>query len=408
LNFFLALHLVLYFPPLWVFRKFKFFKKKTDKAKLQILYFSSVQWFDVWQRPQHCVTRIPSPYKTFYISPLPIHHILNDIKGWLSKRIYFHSSNLIIFSPIIFTGENKFHLIRIINRILIICYLTELFIKYEILSPIIWMNNPFFAYILTKFPYKLIVYDVMDEYTKFGIAPKDVNKLETFLFKKADLVFTGTDSLYEEKRKFHDNISFVPCGVDFELFNNVKNKNICITEELSSINHPIIGYIGGLNERIDSDLIEFIASNKNDWSIVLVGPIQRSFSLKNNYSNIFFTGLKPYKNLPSYLAAFDVCILPYKKSDATKYINPVKLLEYLSSGKPVVSVKIPDIVKFYDGYVEFADDYQSFVDTINQCIDNPSTDKIKMGIELAKSKSWDSMSITMLEKLQSEIKKSNN
>jgi hypothetical protein len=155
--------------PLMAFYRMLVLKKAKPEKKPSILYFSSVQWFEVWQRPQHCVVRVKDKYHVFYISPLPMHHILKDIKGWLRKRIYVHSKDLVIYSPILFTGENNFHFIRMLNRILIIGYMTELYVRFKISYPILWMNNPFYAYLIDNLPHRMVVFDIMDEYTKFNI-----------------------------------------------------------------------------------------------------------------------------------------------------------------------------------------------------------------------------------------------
>jgi len=398
-------YLLLVCPLLSIYRFFFLGKDKLKKTSTkQIVYFSSVQWFDVWQRPQHCVSGLSKNFQVFYISPLPFHHIFSDIKGWLKKRIFEYNKELIIYSPILFSGENKSHFVRLLNRMLTVGYMTELFVKYKISNPVIWMNNPFHAYIIEKFSYKFVVYDIMDEYIKFSIAPRDVQKLEDLILKKSKVVFTGTNALFKEKKRYHSNISFVPCGVDFEMFNSAdKISRSDLPENISKINHPIIGYIGGLNERIDTELIEYIAEKKENWNIILVGPVQRSFNIRKKHDNILFTGLKPYKELPKYISKFDVAILPYKISDATYFINPVKLLEYMAAGKPVVSVPIPDIIEFYSDKIELAEDYESFAEKIEKLLSFPDKKKIRDGIELAKTKTWESMVNDMLNKIEKLI-----
>ncbi|MBU1626935.1 glycosyltransferase, partial [bacterium] len=209
---------------------------------------------------------------------------------------------------------------------------------------------------------------------------------------------------YKAKKANHKNITFVPCGVDFEMFNNTKNLSLSEhSYDIFNITHPIIGYIGGLNERIDSDLIEYIAKKREDWNLLLIGPVQRSFKLSGEYKNVILPGLQPYDTLPCYVSLFDVCILPYRISEATYYINPVKLLEYLAASKPIVSVPIPDIIEFYGNMIEIAEDYESFVKAIEKSLETLDEKKIQEGLELAKSKTWESMVDRMMEKISEEI-----
>ena len=117
-------------------------------------------------------------------------------------------------------------------------------------------------------------------------------------------------------------------------------------QQLSSLPRPIIGYTGGLHRHVDFDLLAQMAEARPDWSWVLVGPFQASVEKLQGYGNIHLLGPRPHEELSGHLLSFDVCIVPYLKSAYTDTVVPVKINEYLASGKPVVSTDIPTVREF--------------------------------------------------------------
>ena len=109
---------------------------------------------------------------------------------------------------------------------------------------------------------------------------------------------------------------------------------------------PVIGYVGGLHKHVDFDLLSQMAEARPDWSWVFVGPFQERVEKLQRHPNIHLLGPKPHQELAGYLRGFDVCIVPYVKSDYTETVVPVKLNEYLAAGKAVVSTDIPTVREF--------------------------------------------------------------
>jgi UDP-galactopyranose mutase len=132
----------------------------------------------------------------------------------------------------------------------------------------------------------------------------------------------------------------------------------------AGIPHPRLGYVGVIDERIDLELLEQIATKRPDWQIVMVGPIVKidPASLPR-HPNIHYLGGKNYEDLPRYLASWDIAILPFARNDATRYISPTKTPEYLSAGCRVISTSIRDVVHPYGvkNLVSIADDADAFI-----------------------------------------------
>jgi glycosyltransferase involved in cell wall biosynthesis len=105
------------------------------------------------------------------------------------------------------------------------------------------------------------------------------------------------------------------------------------------------------------------------------------------FENIHFLGEIPYKELSGYFAYFDVCLIPFKIIPLTLATNPVKFYEYLSAGKPVVSVELPELIP-YSEYCYLAKDKESFCNKIDEALNEKSQSKIDDRINLAKENSW--------------------
>lgn len=393
------LHL-LFMCPINAVRAWLFARRNraSDEAPPQFILASILQWYDVWQRPQHFASRLSAKFDVCFLSPVPVHHIVGESRLWRGRRIKQVTDSLTVFAPLCLPGENKVGLIRAMNRLLWVSYLREAAIKLRMAKPVLWLNFPFNDRLVRAMPYRAVIYDVMDEFVEFSIAPKDANKKEAKVLKAAAFVSTGTYSLYERMRSLHKNVEYIPCGVDFELFNAVARHTPDRPRDFPRSRGPVLGYFGSLNERIDAELIESVARRRPGWTFVLLGPFQRSYSGRRDLRNVHYLGLKPYRSLPAYLAFFDICMMPYRVTEATKKISPVKLLEYFAAGKPVITTRIPDVLRFYESLVWVADDADEFITKVEAILRmrgsgqfNPQT-----YIDVARQRSWEQMSEQML------------
>jgi UDP-galactopyranose mutase len=192
-----------------------------------------------------------------------------------------------------------------------------------------------------------VVYDCMDELANFRFAPPRLKDLEAQLLERADVVFTGGQSLYAAKRHLHDNIHPLPSSVDVAHFARARS-GMPPSADLAALSGPKIGFYGVIDERIDLKLLDEVAAARPEWSVVLVGPVAklRPEELPRR-PNLHFLGQRSYGELPAYLSGWDVAIMPFAINDATRFISPTKTPEYLAAGKPVVSTPVVDVVASY-------------------------------------------------------------
>ncbi|MEO8113307.1 MAG: UDP-galactopyranose mutase [Phenylobacterium sp.] len=192
------------------------------------------------------------------------------------------------------------------------------------------------------------VYDCMDELANFKFAPPELVALERELMEVADVVFTGGYSLWEAKRDRHANIHPMPSSVDRAHFARARTLDDDEPHDQADLPRPRLGFYGVVDERMDLELIAAVADARPHWSLVFVGPVVKIDPADlPKRPNLHYLGGKTYDELPSYLAGWDVALMPFAINESTRFISPTKTPEYLAAGRPVVSTPIVDVVRQY-------------------------------------------------------------
>jgi glycosyltransferase involved in cell wall biosynthesis len=213
------------------------------------------------------------------------------------------------------------------------------------LAVYIW--RPEFADALTQVEWDLGIYHIDDEYS-FSATETQISPQERTLLESAGQVFISSPALMEKKGKFNPNTEYVPNGVDYDAY----AKPAAEPADLRDIPHPRIGYVGRLKQMLDWPLLLELSARHAQWSFVFIGPARPHAELAavlqemSDRPNVRFLGDKETRQLGVYPQHFDVCIMPYKMDDYTKYIYPLKMHEYLASGRPVVATPIRSVEAF--------------------------------------------------------------
>jgi len=372
-----------------------------DPGRWDVVCVSHVNWRHIWQRNHHTMSQLARLSKVLYINPIRLDtyckhtpwHLLRFRKVW--KNIWQHEM-------FVFPLETQSPLFQRLNR-----FLLETRIRYHMkrlgFGPIVlWFYFPSQRWLTGCLGERAVVYDIQDEYPQFPWAPRDTAEKERRLLAEADVVFAGTDALYERKRSQARNIHFFGCGVDFERFNTVYYRDR--RHELRHLRGKVtLGYFGAIDNRIDRDLLLWLVRERPDWNLVMIGPIVGGLFKRFSAPNVAFTGPKSYELLPRYLALFDVCLMPFAMNEMTRHINPTKALEYFASGKPVVSTIIPDMVKYYSDVIYFASTPEEFLAQCEACLANFPPERRERGLQLARERSWESVVASMREHIDQAI-----
>ncbi|MBW4419952.1 MAG: glycosyltransferase family 1 protein [Myxacorys californica WJT36-NPBG1] len=327
---------------------------KTLKNTSDLVCFSHLRWDFVYQRPQHLLTRCTQERRTFFIEE-PVFE--SSASWWL--EVSRRECGVWVGVPHLPHGMSE-EMLAAMQQSLV----DELFTEFAIANPMLWYYNPLALSFTNHLEPVYVVYDCMDELTAFKGASATLKNWEAQLFKRADVVFTGGQSLYEAKQHQHSNIHPFPSSIDVAHFAQAKGIADDPPDQ-ACIAHPRLGFYGVIDERMDLDLLDGIAQARPDWQLVMIGPVVKvdADSLPRR-PNIHYLGGKSYLELPRYLAGWDVALLPFALNESTRFISPTKTPEYLAAGKPVVSTSIRDVVRPYghQNLVHIADSVEEFVE----------------------------------------------
>ena len=387
--------------------------------------YSIIPWSGVWQRPQHFAVRLAQKYKVLYVDPTGIQHVV-AASGRPAPELETISDHLTVFRPRVLPGGKTKPWITDVNDALVLDKLRLLIDSADFSSPVFITNTPLSDTIASRLNWSAIIYDVIDDFVAASWAPPDAVAREQRLFQSADTVFTGTYSLWEKKRSFHDSIEFIPCGVEIEHFSKADDPELPVPDDIRDLPPPVFGYFGALNERLDADLLVHLAESFPNGSVVLIGPIFADFGLsdftdswssvlqtpdapgfrtKPIPSNLHILGIRPYSGLPEYLKAFDICLLPYILNQVTRDIHPVKILEYLASGRPVISTPLPDVKRFYEDVVQIADTPEAFTRAAQDALEHEDSQSRSLRVNFARPKTWENMTRAMMNAMGRHLNK---
>ncbi|PLX25556.1 hypothetical protein C0580_02440 [Candidatus Parcubacteria bacterium] len=204
---------------------------------------------------------------------------------------------------------------------------------------------------------------------------------------QADVIFSVSKSLLN----FFDdqpNVYWVPNGVDLKHYNK---KFTLINRDIADLPKPIIGYIGVIQEKVDLELVKYLARKNPEKSIVLVGPVwneqdEAKMSLEQE-KNVHFLGYKKYSNAPMYIQQFDIGIIPHKKAGFAASTNPMKMYEYLACGKPVVATSNIG-TENVEEMISTVDSYEDFNIEVNKLLDHDNEENRQKRHDFVKKFSW--------------------
>ncbi len=226
------------------------------------------------------------------------------------------------------------------------------------IDPILWTSLPTVADLVDVLPTKATIYYCGDDFSGLnGVDHEEVVKHEEKLIEKSDLVLVASETL---KKKIHqDNLHVLPHGVDFDLFSVPKEK----ASDFPIKKRPTVGFYGSISGWLDVDLIKYAVESLPGWNFVFIGRSEIDTSAIDGYENVYFLGPRQHCDLPKYSQHWDVAILPFLNNKQIASCNPLKLMEYLAAGKPIVSTRFP-AVKQYEGMVQGVDSPEAFVTAI--------------------------------------------
>jgi len=356
-----------------------------------IIVHSHLGWDLVWQRPQQFLSRLSLRHRVLFIEgPVPVPELRSSR---VTLREVGDFPNIVVLQTHL--PQKRWHDGQWVDqerrRLVKSALAGPLGAQFE--RPVQWFYDPM---AVTSFAghmdERAIVFDCMDELTKFRYAQPELVRRERELLAVADVVFAGGPKIGDAKRAFNPNCYCYGCGVDVDHFGRAADPETVVPSEVARLSKPVLGFFGVVDERMDYELVSALAEAHPEWNLVLIGPHAKvdpaSFPRREN---IHFLGGRDYGLLPSYVKKFDVCLMPFAINEATAYINPTKALEYMAAGRPIVSTAIEDVVAQFSKVVKIARSHEEFITLCEQAVSQPDQAAIRRGLALARRNSWESI-----------------
>lgn len=371
-----------------------------------MLIISFVEWSGAFQRPQHMALGFARRgWDVTYVSPGYIHRRGQQIESGLDLP-----PNLRVVTPAALPGARKLDLIGKLNEKSVLRAIANL--RSDAWDVVIF-NDPRWADVAAKVPARRRIWDHMDDLTAFAPSAEWLKGKERAAREAADIIWTGTASLADRHEAAGTQARFIPCGVEGDRFANPDAEQVAqVRREIESLfpairpgsdpvaDHPrLAGYFGAMNERVRPDLIEALV--REQWNVLLIGPGSTQSPKLPESPRVQWIGLRPYASLPAWLACMDLALIPYDFEGPHRFLYPVKALEYLAGGKPVLTTPLPDIVRFLSDFVLLEGDPEGWARVARDWnkIKGDATERAERGKVYALGRSWDAMVGEMSEDL---------
>lgn len=331
---------------------------------LPLVAFSHLRWDFVTQRPQHLMLRLARHYDVLFVEE-PVQR-----REGAELALHALGPRLTLARPATTVGDQGFDQAQ--HAALRALFARDAHRLARWCGGIAWTWTPLALDLIDAFTPRVLAYDCMDELSAFDGASTALASCEQRLLARADVVFTGGPSLYEAKRARHADVHCLPSSVDAPHFARANDPDTPEHPAQAALGWPRIGFYGVIDERFDVALVDALARLRPQWTFVFAGPVVKiSVTALPRRPNLHWLGVQPYAALPTLLKGWDACILPFALNDATRFISPTKLLEYMAADRPIVSTPIRDVVTPYADVVEIAADPAAFAAALDRVLDEP-------------------------------------
>lgn len=369
------------------------------EKKFNVICFANIDWGFIHQRHQHIMNtfaELDCVNKIIYVETLGVRtvkfnaedftRIIKKIYNFFSKKEFnseYMNPKITIMTPLaipifssLFFYINEKFLEKKLNK-----EISKLNIDLE--NTIAWVNlsHPAVYEYITKKKFKKIVYDCIDDTKSIPEINNSIVKCEELLIRYADIVYATSMGLYDKCSRLTDKVALLPNGVKKEFI-------VRKAANLTKGRKKVVGYIGTIYKWFDDDLLYKCVKIHPEIDFCIVGPIRINIDRFKKFNNISFKGKVNHEIIEDYLDKFDVCLIPFKINELTLNANPVKVFEYFSKGKPVVSTDILDS-KVYKDIMYIAKDASDFIKKLDEALMEDDEDVYNKRVSFAKMNTWD-------------------
>jgi glycosyltransferase involved in cell wall biosynthesis len=368
----------------------------TAGGAVWVTLFGIADWVRGNQRSHRIAEALTAQYPVLFVNPCyysAIGYIRDTVSGERKRTGLFSVQNpreglVVATLPPLLPGGLSRPTIGRLNHALLNPLMRRVLDQLDIRSPILWLSLPPDRALLGKLGECLSVYDCMDLHAAFrrGGAARRLAREEEKLLRECDIVLASSRGLKAHCSQFNDHVYLVPNGVDATWFQSQASRSRALIPGLNA-SQRVIGYVGTIGPWVDTDLLVDLAETHPEEAIVIVGPVQADLSDLVGRRNVHVLGERPYQDVPGLVAQFDVCLLPFHLNDLTQDVNPIKLYEYFSLGKPVVSTALPEVEAFRDvAYVAYS--ASGFLRGVGQALSEDDVALHQQRMRIASENTW--------------------
>jgi glycosyltransferase involved in cell wall biosynthesis len=384
---------------------------------MDFVSFSLDFWEDMWQSRHQIMLWLARNHKVLFVSrPFSLTEVLSNLREKvLPKSGLTHRGNNLytLVYPKWLCEIYRFPLIDRILAYLRAVQVRRMVKKLELQDTVLFIWNPQFKEMIGTIGESVLCYYADDEFASYAGQTEEqrqrIREREEELLLRSDCVFVNGPALLEIKNA-HGNAISVPMSADFELYSRSRLPETRVPSDLDSIPHPRIGYIGNINDKVDLGLICALAMARPDWSFILVGPsgvrspeFKPDFERMKAMPNVHLLGYKKRELLPNYIKGLDVCTMFYRTDGWAYYVYPLKLHEYLASGKPVIGCDLPSL-RDYDGTVFVAHTPEEWLQGIQEGLNDRDPARAAKRIQVAYENRLEERVAMIEEHLESKLK----
>jgi len=375
---------------------------RTPRAP-DVVCISSIDWDFIWQGHQEIMSTLAAEgQRVLFVentgvrapSVRDLPRLRQRIRNWWKSTKGFREErpNLFVYSPLVLPLPYS-RLARWVNRVLMMRALRRWMRATGLYRPIVWtfLPTPLALDLIHDLDPQLVVYYCIDDLSASSPAARRIVRSEQQLFRDADLVFVTSEKLRQRAAELSRHVHLFPFAVSLERFERVLHSDEPPPADLQALKRPIVGYMGGLHQWVDQDLIASVAARMPDVTFALVGPAQVDVSTLERCPNVRLLGQRAHTEVPKYVKGFDVGIVPYRLTEYTANVYPTKLNEYLAMGVPVVATDLVEINRFnveHGGIVEVAADAEAFEAALRRTLSGASPAETARRIAVAHENSW--------------------
>jgi glycosyltransferase involved in cell wall biosynthesis len=321
-----------------------------------------------------------------------------------SRKLFVVTPNIRLLPKSLFPQKLRHHVNVELRDRLIARFLTTMGFSEE--NAVLWVFPPhgYINKLLNLVPRRILVTQVIDNHLHKTNERGDylifVKKQYEDLARISDLLFVSSRSNFEQ---------FSEMTPKCRLFENALDENFLrLPSELPcrAGTRPRLGYLGWITQRTDLDLLSFVARERPQYDLHIVGPLENSVDLQKTglleLPNVTVGKEIPYRDVPGFLETVDVCLIPHKDTEYSRAMSPLKLFQYLGSGRPIVSTRIAGIDRWV-GSILIASTYEEFLRKIDDAIRNDTVEASRARIDTVRQETWTVRVDQMVKVIEEEL-----